>query len=156
MGLDQIIELLFENIGCFFLPESWLQLDLKFSKSELLSLLIIDRRGELTMTELSDYIGSPMSTANGVVERLIKKGCVHRGRSDSDRRIVVLRLTEEGARFIAGIKELISGYLKAALEALSSEEIETLLGIVMKIVRGLQSRPGPEQAAAPLKRIAIE
>ena len=158
MDPDQLIDLIFENIGRLFFPESWFQLDLKFSKSELFSMLLIDRRQEITMTELSEFIHSPMSTSNGVVERLIKKGCVLRDRSEFDRRIVVLRLTEEGMQSISGFKELISGYLKLALEALSQEEIETLVGTVMKIIRGLQSKLGAGQAPEdqPVRRIDIE
>jgi DNA-binding MarR family transcriptional regulator len=158
MGPDEIIDLLFENVKHLFFPEDWFQLDLKFSKSEIFSLLLIDKRQEITMTELSEYIHSPMSTSNGIVERLLKKGCVLRGRSESDRRIVVLRLTEEGARFISGFRELISGYLKMALEELSAEEVETLIGIVMKIIRGLRNRTdaGQTPVERPVRNIAIE
>jgi DNA-binding MarR family transcriptional regulator len=158
LGLEEIIDFFFENINHLFFPENWLQLDLKFSKSELFTLLLIDRRREITMTELADYISAPMSTANGVAERLVKKGIVTRDRSDADRRIVVLRLSEEGTRLVAGFKDLASGYLKAAMEELSEEEIETLAGIALKIIRGLQRRldPGSGQEDQPVRQIPIE
>lgn len=155
---ENIIDLFFDNIKHLFFPENWLQIDMKFSKFEIFSMLLIDKQQEITMTELSDYINTPMSTANGIIERLVNKGYVIRDRSDSDRRIVVLRLTEAGSHLIGGLKELISGYLKMAMEALSEEEIQTLVDIIIKIVRSLQGRMNtePKPADKEIRKISIE
>ncbi len=158
MEYDEIFDLFFENIKQLFFPENWLQMDLKFSKLEIFSMLYIDKQHEITMTEIAESIQSPMSTANGVIERLVKKGYVERDRSDSDRRIVVLRLTEDGSRLIVGFKETISAYLKIALAELSEEEVKTIMEILLKVVRGMQKRFAEEQKpeSAELKKIVIE
>ena len=158
MAPEEILELFFDNIKSLFFPELWLQLDLKFSKSELVSMLLIDMRHEITMTELADDINAPMSTANGVIERLVKKGYVVRDRSDADRRIVVVRLTGDGEALISGIKDMIAGYIGTALGALSEAETSTLISIVMKLVRVFQSRraAGETQVNPELKKIIIE
>jgi DNA-binding MarR family transcriptional regulator len=155
---NDLIDLFFDNIKHLFFPENWLQLDLKFTKSELFGMILIDKRKEITMTELSDYIKTPMSTANGIIERLVKKGLVVRERSDSDRRIVVLRLTEEGARFIGSLKELVSGYLNVILSELSEEETAALTATVLKIVKILQNRLDVEHQSSPevMKQIPID
>lgn len=158
MGIDEIIDLFFENLKPLFFPETWLQLDMKFSKTEIFSLLLIDKRQEITMTELADYLNTPMSTANGIVERLIKKGCVERDRSEADRRIVVVRLTAEGHRLITGLKELISGYLKTALETLSEEEVQFMINTVLKVVTSLREKMLSQEPAgdSELRKISIE
>lgn len=155
---DNIMDLFFENIKHLFFPENWLQIDLKFSKFEIFSMLLVDKRQEITMTELSEYINTPMSTANGIIERLVKKGYIIRDRSDSDRRIVVLRLSEAGSQLIGGVKELVSGYLKMALEALDEEEIQTLIDIIFKVVRSFQSKMDAEQktVSSEIRKISIE
>lgn len=158
ISLEEIIALFFDNIKHLYLPDNFLQLDMKFSKSELLSMVLIDKRQEITMTELSDYISTPMSTANGIIERLVKKGYINRERSEADRRIVVLKLTAEGAKFIAWLKEYVSGYLKIALEDLSGDEIQTLISIIMKIVHSLQNKLSASEPveSAPVRQISIE
>ncbi len=158
MDADSILDLFLENLKPLFFPESWLQLDMKFSKTEILSLLFIDKRGDITMTELAEYLNTPMSTANGIVERLVKKGYVSRSRSDTDRRIVVVCLTPEGRQLLAGFHALITDYINMALEVLSEEEASALIGIVLKITRGLREKLAAEEApsASELRKISIE
>jgi DNA-binding MarR family transcriptional regulator len=158
MEYNEIFDLLFENIRYLFFPESWFQLDLKFSKLEIFSMMIVDKRHEITMSELAEYIHAPMSTSNGVIERLVKKGYVVRDRSEADRRIVVVRLSEEGALLISGFKDMISGYLRTVLAELSEEEVKTAIEIVLKVVRGLQRRAdeGGNPGDGKLKNITIE
>jgi len=157
---NDILELFFGNIKKLFFPEDWLQIDLKFSKSEIFAMLLVDRKKEITMTELADYINVSMSTANGIIERLVKKGYVKRDRSDSDRRIVVLQLTEEGSQLVLNLKEFVSRYLKMALEELTEEEVQSLIDIVLKIMRGLQRKTDKDASAKPaeseIRKIPIE
>lgn len=158
---NDILELFFGNIKKLFFPEDWLQIDLKFSKSEIFAMLLIDKKKEITMTELADYINVSMSTANGIIERLVKKGYVKRDRSDSDRRIVVLQLTTEGSQLVINLKEFVSRYLKMAFDELTDEEIQSLIDIVLKIMRGLQRKMDADAAAAKpaeneIRKIPIE
>lgn len=155
---DDLLGLLFDNIKKILFPEDWFQIDLKLSKTEILAMLLTDKEREITMTTLAEYINSPMSTANGIAERLVNKGYVERDRSDTDRRIVVLRLTEEGSLLIDGFKEYISRYLKIILEELTEEEIHTMIEIVLKIARILQTKLSGEAPVQSdeIKNIAIE
>ena len=43
---------------------------MKLSKTEIFSILYLDKRKEITMTELVEYINVPMSTATGIVTDL--------------------------------------------------------------------------------------
>lgn len=156
--LDQIIDLAIDNLKFLFFPEEWMDIDLKFSKSELFAMLLVSRKEVTKMSELADYINVPMSTANGIAERLLKKGYIRRERSEEDRRIVVVELTEDGKQVIDSLKELAVRYLKIATDALSKEEMDLLAGMVMKIVRSLKSQSTDinEPNLKPIRKITIE
>lgn len=138
--LDSIVDLLIENIKKLFFPEEWIELDMKFSKFELFTMLFLDKRKEITMTELVDYINSPMSTATGIVDRLVKNGYVNRERSETDRRVVILRLTEVGSQLIKKLKDMISEYLSMVLDDLTEEEKKFMTGIALKVMNKFQAK----------------
>ncbi|HYE83393.1 MAG TPA: MarR family transcriptional regulator [Clostridia bacterium] len=159
-GTDDIMDIILENIKKLFYPGDWMELDLKFSKSELFTMLYLDRRKETTMTELVEYINSPMSTATGIVDRLVKSGYIIRGRSETDRRIVVLTLTEEGKKLIEKLKSMMLGYINMAIDDLTEEETQFLTNIIFRIMNNLQKKlsakvPG-EKDEAVIKKIDIE
>ncbi|HWT27576.1 MAG TPA: MarR family transcriptional regulator [Mobilitalea sp.] len=138
--IETIVNLLIDNAKKLFFPEEWVSLDLKFSKSEIFTLIYISKKNEVTMTELVEYINSPMSTATGIVDRLVKNGYISRERSDTDRRIVVLKLTGEGTRLVNSIKEIISKYLSMIVDDLTEEEKRFIMEIVIKIMHNIQTK----------------
>ncbi|MBC7958374.1 MAG: MarR family transcriptional regulator [Vallitaleaceae bacterium] len=158
--IENAVELFIENIKKLFFPEEWIKLDLKFSKFEIFAMVLLDKKKEITMTELVEYINSPMSTATGIVDRLVKSGYVIRDRSETDRRIVMLRLTEEGSKLIKGLKDLIGKYLNMVLEDLTEEEKQFLIKIIFKAISTFQAKLSadmPEsQGQANLRKIDIE
>lgn len=158
--LDHIVDLLIDNMKKLFFPEEWIELDLKFSKSEIFTLLYLDKRKEITMTELVDYINSPMSTATGIVDRLVKSGYVLRDRGESDRRIVILRLTEAGTELVQKFKQIITHYISMVLEDLSEEEKQFMISIVLKVIGNMQkmldSKAEEDTKSKELKTIEIE
>ena len=96
MNFDDLYDLFLGNIKKIFYPQDWIDLDLSFSKSELLTILYLDRYEGIIMSQIAEYINVSMSTATGIVERLVNKGYLQRERSESDRRIVVIQLTDKG------------------------------------------------------------
>lgn len=158
--LDNIVDILIENVKKVFFPEEWIELDLKFSKSEIFTMLFLDKRKEVTMTELVEYINSPMSTATGIVDRLVKSGYIKRDRSETDRRIVILTLTEEGSKLIKRLKDMIYGYLSMVVDDLTEEEKKFMTDIVFKIMNNLQKKLSNEAPSGhskeSIKKIDIE
>ena len=158
--IENIIDLLLENIRRIFSFEEWIELDMKFSKSEIFALFILDRGKELTMTELVEYINSPMSTATGIADRLVKSGCIRRDRSEADRRVVVLALTQKGADLVRKMKEMLQSYIGMAMDGLSEEEKQLLIDLVFKIFNNLQKRLDAgkqvEQDKSDIRKIEIE
>lgn len=158
--LDNIIDVFIDNLKKLFFPEEWLELDMKFSKTEIFTILYLDKRKETTMTELVEYINVPMSTATGIVNRLVKKGYIARERSETDRRIVVLRLTDEGSGLLQKLKDLIYKYLDMILSGLTDEEKQFLGRVALKIINNLENQLEPKesdiQSKNQVKKIDIE
>jgi MarR family 2-MHQ and catechol resistance regulon transcriptional repressor len=88
-------------------------------------------------------LGSKLFTSGGnitmVIDNLEKRGLVQRVRSESDRRTIIVSLTEQGRELIA---EIMPGQIQAIVELfapLASEEQERLGDLCKKL--GLANRP---------------
>ncbi|WP_010681262.1 MarR family transcriptional regulator [Acetivibrio cellulolyticus] len=156
----EIMSLFIDNFKKLFSPEDWLDFDLSFSKSELFVLLLVDNRGEVIMSQVAEFINTPMSTATGIVDRLVKNKYLARERSDNDRRIVVIKLTDNGKSIVNKLKETISRYIKIVDDSLTDEERTVLIKAVMKVFDVLNKRNTPLKTEGTesnkIKKIDIE
>jgi DNA-binding MarR family transcriptional regulator len=137
LDYNQIYNFLMDNIKKIFLPEEWLAIDFEISKQEFLALLVIDKSGEVIMSQVADSLNMPMSTLTGVIDRLVKKGYISRNRNENDRRIVTISLTEKGRELTEKIKIIVMDYIKGIYNILSEEEVQILFTIGNKIVNHL-------------------
>jgi len=146
VNLADLPEWVLDNIQKLLFPEEWIALDMKLSKTELVALLFVDRRGEIIMSNLAEYLNVPMSTTTGIADRLVKGGYLQRRRSESDRRIVSLALTDTGRKTIGSLRNMISGYLDVVSGILTAEEQQQLLRIATKVLTAMTPRPtaGPD------------
>lgn len=130
---EHFLDLLLDNAKKLFYPEEWVSLDLTLSKTEVFCLLWMERNTDITMTKIADLLDIPMSTTTGVVNRLVK-GYIERYRDENDRRIVLIRLTENGVMLVQEVKQNAAHYFSLVTEALSEEEKAFLLQIFQKIM----------------------
>ena len=70
--------------------------DSSLTKFDLLALKVISDQKGLIMSQLAEKLGVGMSTATGIIDKLVEKGLVNRQRNHGDRRVVKLMLTAEG------------------------------------------------------------
>lgn len=132
-----LLNFLIDNLQKVLYPEDWIKVDLTLSKTELLTLLIVDRNGEIIMSQIADYIRVPLSTATGIVDRLVKNGYLKRERSESDRRIVSIQLTEKGTTILQDFKESLAEYVDRIDQVLTDEERRLLFNLFLKITKVL-------------------
>lgn len=159
LSYEEAYTFIFDNLKKIAFPEEWLALDKEMSKQDLFTLMVIDKHGEVTMSQISDQMNFPLSTTTGIVDRLVKKDYVVRGKSETDRRIVTICLTEKGASFTGFLKDQISGTIKRAFEILSEEERSSLLAIGVKLMTVFQKVPfnsASEKQEPQVKKIDIE
>ena len=93
--------------------------------------------GPLCQSELAEKLLKSGGNLTLVVDNLEKAGHVLRERDPADRRFVVVKLTEKGQAFIAGLFPKIVARLTNQMNALSSTELADLGRLCKKI--GLQS-----------------
>jgi MarR family transcriptional regulator, organic hydroperoxide resistance regulator len=158
LDCNEIYDTVFDTFKKLLYPEEWIDLDQTLSKSELFTLLQVERNGEIIMSQIADYINISMSTATGIVERLVKQGFIERNRNDSDRRIVTIKLTAEGKALAKNIKSKIFGVAKLLLDSLTEEEQELLFRIFTKVtsVFSTINLSEVEEKGSVVKKIEIE
>lgn len=143
-----------------FSSDRWQGMLMDCSKNELLALVHVYRVGETTMSRIAEYVGVPLNTATGIANRLEKRGLVQRWRSVQDKRVMVVRITDEGARQVAEVMGTMGGLVGALFEDLSDEERLVLLKVVKRLPALLEREggDGKERGSAKtgMKRIAIE
>jgi DNA-binding MarR family transcriptional regulator len=81
-----------------------------------------------------------------VIDQLAERGLLERVRRDRDRRKVELQLTPAGREAVEGLVPLVVEKLNLALADFSSEEVQELLRLLIKLNTTLQS--GAERSPA--------
>jgi DNA-binding MarR family transcriptional regulator len=125
---------------------------LEISREEIRALVILDSGGpessrRVMMSNLAESLGVPLSTATHTVDRLVAKGLVVRNRSEADRRVVEVEMSDYGRRLQQEFREKRKLMACSWLEPLASREREIFLNLMSKIT--LLAKPVPEESAAP-------
>ncbi|MTI47080.1 MAG: MarR family transcriptional regulator [Firmicutes bacterium] len=87
----------------------------------------LSRFGPMKISDLSKHVALSNSTVSGIIDRLEKHGFVERTRSESDRRVVLVCITEkfkdESKQHHNDVKDIFEELLNNATE----EEIDTIM-----------------------------
>ena len=92
----------------------------------------------LSLKALEERFGAAQSTIAGLVSRLEKKGLVEPLCDPSDRRIKLVRLTEEGARLHAISRQNVVDSEERLTALLTPEEKEMLLVFLRKVYEAVK------------------
>jgi DNA-binding MarR family transcriptional regulator len=98
-------------------------------------------RHDLTMSRLAAHLHTSTATCTGVVDRLERDGYVERVRSNTDRRVVMLRLTDRGRDTFALIQHHGRSRMAMVLSLMDAEDRMAILGIMERAVHAARSRP---------------
>lgn len=97
---------------------------------QLTVIKILEQLGDLSLSGLSSRIKAKNSTVTGIIDRMEREGLVRRERSDEDRRIVLIRLTDEGRELASRIEVEPMAIFREALRSLPRRDIEELFRIL--------------------------
>lgn len=87
-------------------------------------LLLIQERSRVGISELLGIVHLPQSTISHQLQRLEKRGYIHRERGGVDQRTVTLSLTESGARVAAECETISTRVYEAMVEGLGGTSAE--------------------------------
>lgn len=156
-SIEALIYSYIDEFKFLLFPDEFSRVFLDYSKNEIFTLLFIDRKTVVNVTEIAEYINAPLNTTTGIINRLEKKMLLQRNRDQMDKRVVKVSLTEEGKAFIGNKKEMLVHYFKRILEVLTEEEKSMALEIINKIIKVLKDKPNAkEEQFKKVRRITIE
>jgi DNA-binding MarR family transcriptional regulator len=93
--------------------------------------------GECKMSDLARLTHQSAASLTGVVDRLLEKQLVARGRPEGDRRQVMVSVTERGRELLHLIKGARRDEVQAALEHLHQTEAAELLRLLDAMLEGM-------------------
>lgn len=90
--------------------------------------------GPVTMTAIASYLGARLSTAGSIADRLVKAGLAKRQRTEENRRIVLMSLTDDGRELHQSAVHMQVKHCQAMLDVLATDkERSELLLLLTKI-----------------------
>ncbi|TEX52125.1 MAG: hypothetical protein B7C55_02015 [Actinomycetales bacterium mxb001] len=108
--------------------------DLTFARYEVLMLLAFSSRGSLPMSVIGSRLQVHPASVTSAVERLEKQGFAQRERTESDRRMVLARITSTGRRTSQRATDALNREVFADL-GLTQRDLATLNGILAELRR---------------------
>ncbi len=106
--------------------------DLQMGPQDVRALIWLGRRERCLMTEFAEGVGMPLSTATHLANRLVEKGVMLRERSEEDRRVVQIGLSELGKKLDLRFFQLRLARSEILLSKLDLAEQEQLVALMRK------------------------
>ena len=101
------------------------KVNLTFPQAMVLSLL--ETEGTMPISALAEQMGSANSTISGVVDRLERMDLVRRKRSEMDRRVIYVEVTEHYEEIRNKTTTNVTSFFGSMLDDLSEEDQATIL-----------------------------
>ncbi len=123
--------------------------DCDLTNAQWLPILKLHQGQASTVAELARACTMDAGAMTRLLDRLESKGLCKRIRSESDRRVVNIALTDTGREVAQGIPGVLCTVLNSHLSGLSVDEFETLKGLLQRMLPNTQAATA-DGAATPL------
>ena len=126
----RMIDAILQNVACMHeRPQigpwsPWLNLDLTLPQVKVL--IVLWGREPMRMSELSQMIGTNLSSLTGIVDRLVERDLVERRSDLEDRRIVLVQLSEAGRSQVSQIISFGQARIGALLERVETSNLRVI------------------------------
>jgi len=104
------------------------------SGPQLHLLYLLETNGLVRMTDLSEQLGISQSAVTALADRMIKGNFITRERSEEDRRVVELMITDEGRKLLETFSASRDKALEKYISKLTSEEKEEFIRLCKKML----------------------
>lgn len=118
------------------------QFNLTFPQAMVLT--VLGESGPMPISALAEKTGSANSTISGVVDRLEKLGLAKRERSESDRRVIYVGVTEKYRELHMRTKTNVSGYFSSLLETMGEADQALVCDAMKKLSQALSEEKDGE------------
>jgi DNA-binding MarR family transcriptional regulator len=110
------------------------------------TLVAIKRAGECTMGMLASETHHSLGTMTGIVDRLVKQGFVTRCSHATDRRVVLVQLTERGEKTLAQVEAMRQEQMDAALAQMGEPQARNLIRLLGHYMAAMNISPADAYA----------
>lgn len=117
--------------------------------AQVKALIFLYDNGERSMSEVAAGLAVSLPSASELVDRLLERGLVQKTRDTSDRRRVVIALTDPAIAYGRRMHDLRRAQARVALSAIPVEERDCFLRAVRALAAALE--PGAIERASSLE-----
>jgi MarR family transcriptional regulator, organic hydroperoxide resistance regulator len=123
----------------------------ELSHAQFELLIELCERGELPAGELATAARLTPATVTQMLDHLAEQGHVERVRSETDRRVVVSRLTPEGERRIEAKRKAWQSRWEQALDGLDADELRAATRVLERLAAMVEEplAGGPQEGPKP-------
>lgn len=156
LEFEQQIYSYVDQIKDLLSPKIWENILLDCSKNEIFVLWLLYRRREVNMSQVAEYVNVPLNTATGIITRMEKRGLVIRERSEQDKRVVTIRMGEQGEQQMQSMMREMFRIGGKVLDSFSEEEVELLFRMMQKVVAVMCEERESSHNKPGIRKITIE
>ena len=142
--IDAVVSDLHQMIGSLRCAGTGRMVKAGISMTHLHILWVLEHHGDLTMSRLADLLDVSVSNATGLIDRMEERGLVERIRVPSDRRVVLVRASAEGARIRDEIEALKQDRLRSILGRLDPAGLRRVLVAIGDLSSAVVAEIGPD------------
>ncbi|MGW8443508.1 MarR family winged helix-turn-helix transcriptional regulator [Paenibacillus sp. S33] len=129
--------------------EGFEKFGISHGKFSILILLYRNIHTGLLATELAEKVGVSKPTVTGLLDRLERDGLIIRSVHPSDRRMSIVKLTDQGTEMMERLLPMHFTSTSTLMSHLSTDEKELLLTLLQKIESGIPQAKEIYKAAKP-------
>lgn len=112
---------------------------LGLTKTQLYILWYLAADGQAKASELARVVGLSPGAVTQVCDELVRMNLIARLRSESDRRVVYISLTEDGKVMLERVRALRSAGLKRIMSRLGANDVRELIRILNRVVDAFET-----------------
>jgi DNA-binding MarR family transcriptional regulator len=95
-----------------------------------------------TPGDLAHNICHDAGSMTRLLDQMVKRGFVTRGRSETDRRVVTLALTPPGRKLVEALAPKVMEFWNGMLAGFSRAEVDTLIALLTRLVVATEAKTG--------------
>lgn len=108
--------------------------DLDITHAQASCLMMLAKGAAHTVTDLGRELGTDVGSVTRLLSRLETRGLIARTRREDDRRVVDLSLTAAGEALVGKLPAIYCDVLRRHFEGFTTAEIETLRGLLQRVI----------------------
>lgn len=101
--------------------------DYKLTLTQLSLVLLLKENGSLNVSSISKQMGLSKSTVSGIIDRLEKMNIVTRTRSEEDRRVIRISLTDEVKNIGPSIENKLKEFIYHMFDGVSDDDLSDIV-----------------------------